>query len=176
MKKLIAGFAILASIAPTSFAFAAEPTAPTPATETFVAACETNVANIPSFLADMESRHSTNSAKLQTGIDRLSAFMTKAQEAGSDITALEANFETLVTYQASIEEDYAAIIAHLTTVQTLVCSEDTLDEWKANRETTKTYFDSLKATVSEIKTLRSEIKANMQVILDSIASSATATE
>ncbi len=177
MKKLIAGFAILASVAPTSFALASETTTRSqPTTETLVALCTERVANIPTFLMDMETRHGKNGEKMQSNIDRLTAFITKAQDAGSETSALETNLETLMSHQSDLEADYSALVAQLTATQTFACSEDTIDEWKANRETTKTYFDAMKANVTDIKELRAEIKSNIKTIIDSVKASETETE
>jgi hypothetical protein len=166
MKKLIAGFALAAGVLPTSFALAATPTAISQ--ETRVATCTERVANIPTFLADLETRHSTNSAKMQTGIDRLTAFIVKAKDAGSDTAALEANLAALISLQSDIETDRDALVAQLTSLESFVCSDDTLDEWKAARETTQANFDALKADIADIMTLRSEIKVNVQTILDTV--------
>lgn len=177
MKKLIAGFAILASVAPTSFALASETTTrPQPTAETLVAMCTERVANIPTFLTDLETRRNKNSEKMQSNIDRITAFITKAQDAGSDTSALEANLETLASYQSNLEADYHALVAQLTSTQTFECSEDTVEEWKANRETTKSYFDTMKANVTDIKELRQEIKANMKTIIENMKASETETE
>ena len=167
MKKLLAGFALLASVVPTSFTFAAAPA--TVSVETRVATCTERVEHIPTFLADMDARHEKNSVKIQKGIDRLTAFIAKAESAGSDTAALETNLATLISYQADIEIDRNVLIAHLTSLESFACSADTLDAWATARATTKANFDALKDDVADVIALRAEIKANVRIVIDSMS-------
>lgn len=163
MKKLLTSFAILASIMPTSVLFAASPI---PLDKT--AACTERVNHIPTFLTELSTRHTNNSARMQSGIDRLSSFITKAKAAGSDTSTLEANLASLQSYQAKIETDHAALVTQLTANASFVCSEDSIESWKSARATTKTYFDALKNDIEGVKTLRTEIKTNVQAIIATI--------
>lgn len=163
MKKILTSFAIIASMVPASVTFAASP-----AGIDHVAACTERVNHIPTFFKDLSTRHTNNSARMQAGIDHLTAFITKAKAAGSDTTALEANLVSLQTYQTKIETDHSTLVSQLTTNMSFVCSADSIESWKNARATTKTYFDALKNDIDGVKTLRTEIKTNVQAIIATI--------
>lgn len=164
MKKLLVGFALIASIVPASVAFAAAPTE-----EQRLASCTERVANIPTFLESLAARHTDNATRLQSGIDRLTAFIATAQGEGTDTGALEANLASLIYYQADIETDHAALVNQISANESFVCSADTLDEWRAIRETTKTHFDALKTDAAAVKALREDIKTNIQTVMSTLS-------
>ncbi|TAL50941.1 hypothetical protein EPN81_01355 [Patescibacteria group bacterium] len=133
-----------------------------------VARCEAMVETSKERYDANQTRNADNASRISATIEKLEAFITKANELGADTSVLSSDMQTLSTYMNELEADYQAVQDNLSVMMQSDCETMTAEEYRSQVTNAKSLFEALRANVTAIRDLRTTIKTHIDEILSTI--------